>query len=162
MVGEAMMNRHSEMDPVPPHGITADMGDLTRDIVSLAELQFQLFRDDCRHGLHKLLISVALLVVAAMVALGTVPIALILLAEFLMQAAGVSGAAAYAIAALCGFIVAATVGLVGWSRLRRIRRLFQRSREELGHNLTWIKQSLKRSAPVDTETPMNRKDLLPR
>ncbi|MFO7905913.1 MAG: hypothetical protein R6U98_24855, partial [Pirellulaceae bacterium] len=68
MVGETMTNRHSEMDPVPPHGITADMGDLTRDIVSLAELQFQLFRDDCRHGLHKLLISVALLVVAAMVA----------------------------------------------------------------------------------------------
>lgn len=107
--------------------------------------------DDCRHGLHGLLISVALLVVAAMVALGTVPIALILLAELLMQAAGVSGAAAYAIAAMCGFIVAATLGLVGWSRLRRIRRVFHRSREEMTRNITWIKNALKQSVPKESE-----------
>ncbi len=91
------------------------MGELTHDIVSLAELQFELFRNDCRTGLKGLLVPVALLLLAGIVAAGTVPVALILLAELLAQAAGLSRAAAFSIAALGGFIVAVALGVVGWS-----------------------------------------------
>ena len=59
------------------------MGELTHDIVSLAELQFELFRIDCREGLKRMLIPVALLLFAGIVAVGTVPIALMFIAELL-------------------------------------------------------------------------------
>ena len=120
------------------------MGELTHDIVSLAELQFELFRNDCREGLKGLLIPVALLLFAGIVAAGTVPVALIFLAELLAQAAGLSRAAAFSIAALGGFIVAVALGVVGWSRIRGVGRVFERSREELTRNMTWIKHVLKR------------------
>ncbi len=132
------------------------MGELTHDIVSLAELQFELFRIDCREGLKRMLIPVALLLLAGIVAVGTVPVALILVAEFLVQAAGLSRAAAFSIAALGGFIVAAAMGVVGWSCLRGVVRVFERSREELTRNMTWIKHALKRPAPIESQQPQDR------
>jgi hypothetical protein len=132
------------------------MGELTHDIVSLAELQFELFRSDCREGLKRMLIPVALLLVAGIVAAGTVPVALILVAEFLAQAAGLSRAAAFSIAALGGFIVTAAIGLAGWSRIRGVARVFERSRGELTRNMTWIKHALKRPAPLESKQPQDR------
>jgi hypothetical protein len=132
------------------------MGGLTHDIVSLAELQFELFRNDCREGLKGLLIPVALLLVAGMVAVGTVPIALLLMAELLAQVAGLSRASALSIAALSGLLAAVALGVVGWSHLRGAGRVFMRSREELIRNLTWIKHALKRPAPLEPPPPTDR------
>ena len=130
-------------------------GELTHDMVSLAELQFELFRSDCREGMKGLLIPVALLLFAGIVAAGTVPLALIFLAELLAQDAGLSRAAAFSIAAVSGLIVAAALGVVGWSRIRGVATVFERSREELARNITWIKNSLKRPAPIEAESPEN-------
>ena len=127
------------------------MGELTHDIVSLVELQFELFRIDCREGLKRMLVPVTMLLIAGIVAVGTVPIALIFIAEFLTQAAGLSRAAAFSIAALGGFILAVAIGLVGWSYLRGIVHVFERSREELTHNMTWIKHALKRPVPIKAQ-----------
>ena len=132
------------------------MGELTHDIVSLAELQFELFRIDCREGLKRMLIPVMLLLFAGIVAVGTVPVALIFIAEFLEQAAGLSRAAAYSIAAMSGFIVAVAMGVVGWSYVYGVVRVFERSREELTRNMTWIKHALKRPAPVKSQQPQDR------
>ena len=126
------------------------MGELAHDIVSLAELQLELFRVDCREGLRQIMIPVALLLFAGFVAAGTVPIALMLVAEFLTQATDLSRAAAYSIAATSGVIVALAIGVVGWSYLRGVVRVFERSREELASNMTWIKHALKRSEPVES------------
>jgi hypothetical protein len=156
MVGETTMNLRNGSTPAPPDGVAKDMGELTHDIVSLAELQLELFRNDCREGMKGLLIPVALLLVAGMVAAGTVPIALILLAEFLDQAAGLSRVAAFSIATLSGFIVAVALGFVGWSRIRGFGRVFERSREELTRNMTWIKHALKRPPTIESEQPQNR------
>ena len=139
IVGKAMMNRNNGSIPEPPNGVAKDMGELTHDIVSLAELQFELFRNDCRKGLKGLLVPVALLLFAGIVAAGTVPVALIFIAEILAQAAGLSRAAAFSIAALGGFIAAAALGIAGWSRIRGVGAIFERSREELTRNMTWIK-----------------------
>ena len=146
------MNRRNGSTP-PPNGVAKDMGELTHDIVSLAELQFELFRSDCRKGLKGLLMPAALLLFAGIVAAGTVPVALICLAELLAQAAGLSRAAAFSIAALGGFMVATALAVVGWSRIRGVDRVFARSRDELTRNMTWIKHVLKRSAPIEAELP---------
>ena len=150
MVGETSMNRRNGSTPSPPNGVAKDMGELTHDIVSLAALQFELFRIDCREGFKRMLVPVAVLLVAGVVAVGTVPIALILVAEFLAQAAGLSRAAASSIAAMSGFVVALATGVVGWSYLRGVVHVFERSRDELTCNMTWIKHALKRPAPIES------------
>jgi hypothetical protein len=132
------------------------MGELTHDIVSLAELQFELFRSDCRNRLKGLLISVTLLLVAAIVAAGTVPLALICIAELLVQATGLSRAAAFSIAGMGGVIAAVALGIVGWYRVRGVGYAFARSREELTRNITWIKHAIKRPAPVKSQQPQDR------
>ena len=118
------------------------MGELTRDILSLAELQFELFRRDCREGLRGLLIPLALLLLAGIAAAGTVPVAMIFLAELFAQAGAISRAAAFAVATVSGLSVAAVLGVVGWSRIRGAATVFARSREELTRNMTWIKHVL--------------------
>jgi hypothetical protein len=155
MVGETTMNRRNGSTP-PPNGVAKGMGELTHDIVSLAELQFELFRIDCREGRKRMLIPVALLLFAGIVAAGTAPVALICVAELLTQAAGLSRAAAFSIVALSGFIVALALGVVGWSYLRGVARVFERSREELTRNMTWIKHALKRPAPIKSQQPQDR------
>ena len=129
------------------------MGELTHDMLSLAELQFELFRNDCRDGLKGLLIPVTLLLLAGIAAAGTVPVALIFLAELLVQAAGLSRAAAFSIATLGGFIAALALGVLGWSRICGTGRVFEHSREELTRNMTWIKHVMKRPPPIDGQSP---------
>ena len=155
MVGETIMNRRNGSTLSPPNEVAKGMGELTHDIVSLAELQFELFRIDCREGIKRMLIPVALLLVAGIVAVGTVPIALLFIVELLTQAAGLSRAVALSIAAFFGFIVVVVMGVVGWSCMRRIVRVFDRSREEWARNMTWIKHALKRPAPVESEQPQD-------
>ncbi len=151
------MNLRNGSSTAPPNGIAKDMGELTHDIVSLAELQFELFRNDCREGLKGLLLPAALLLLAGVVAVGTAPVALIGLAEFLAQAAGLSRAAAFSLAALGGLSVAAALGVAGWCRLRGAGRVLARSRDELTRNMTWIKQVLKRpAAPSKGQSPQER------
>jgi hypothetical protein len=140
------MNLIGESKPEAPYGVAKDVGELTHDIMSLAELQFALFRSDCRNGLKELQIPLGLLLFAALVAAGTVPVALMGMAELLVQVVGLSRVAAFSIAALGGFILALAMGLVGWFSLRGIV-VFQRSREELTRSVTWIKQALKRRKP---------------
>ena len=131
------------------------MGGLTHDIVSLAELQFELLRIDCREGLRRMLIPAALVLLAAMVAAGTVPVALVSIAELLAQAAGLSRPVAFSMAALGGLSVAAALGVAGWARIRGVGRVLGRSREELTRNMTWIKQALKRSAATEARQPQD-------
>jgi hypothetical protein len=156
MVGETTMNRRNGSATSAANVVAKGMGELTHDIVSLAELQLELFRIDCRKGLKRILSPVALLLVAGIVAVGTVSIALMLVAEFLTQTAGLSRAAAFSIAAMSGFIAAVAIGVVGWSYLRGVVGVFERSREEFTRNMTWIKHALKRPAPSESQQPQDR------
>jgi hypothetical protein len=158
MVGKTIMNRCDASTRPAPNGVAKGMGELAHDIVSLGELQFALFKVDCRDGLRQILIPVALLMFAGIIALGTVPVMLILVAEVLTQAAGLSRAAAFSIAALSGFIAALAIGVAGWFFLRRVVHVFERSREELTNNMIWIKHALKRSAPIDSQQPGQPQD----
>jgi hypothetical protein len=147
------MTEHNGSTATPPQGVAKDMGELTHDIVSLVELQFELFRKDCREGLKGLLVPAALLLLAGIMAAAAMPIALIFLAELLAQAGGLSRATAFSIAALGGFGVAAVLGVAGWSRVRGVASVFQRSGDELTRNMNWIKHVLKQSPPVGAESP---------
>ena len=142
MVGQTKMNRRN--GATPPRAVANSVGELMHDMVSLAELQCELFRIDCREGMRQVLIPCALLLFAGTLAAGSVTIGLICLAQLLVQLAGLSQAAAFLIATLAGLVLAALSGVVGWVYLRRAMRMFSRSREEWAHNVTWIKRALKR------------------
>lgn len=156
MGGKTIMNRRNGSAPSPPNGLAENMGKLAHDIVSLTELQFELFRSDCREGLKRMLVPIAMLLVAGTVAVGTVPIALTLIAELLTQAGGLSRAAAVSIAALSGFIVAVAIGVAGWCSLRGVVRVLERSGEEFARNMIWIKHALKQSAPIESQQTQDR------
>ncbi len=136
------MNLHNESTPAPPNGVAKDMGELTSDVMSLAKLQWELFTTDCRTGMKSLLTPVVLLLAAGLVAFGTVPVVLLVMAETLVRVAGFSWLAALSTAALSGLLMTIVLGIVGWSQVRGVGRVFQRSREELIRNLNWIKDSL--------------------
>ena len=76
MVGKTTMNLRNGSTAAPPNGVAKNMGELTHDVLSLAELQLELFRSDCRKGMKGLLVPVALLILAGIVAAGTVQVAL--------------------------------------------------------------------------------------
>jgi hypothetical protein len=135
------MNLRNESTAAPPDGVAHDMGKLTGDVMSLARLQWELFTTDCRTGMTGLLTPVVLLLGAGLTALGTVPVVLLLMAEVLVQVAGLSQLAALSTAAVSGLCVAIVLGIAGWSQVRGVGRVFQRSREELIRNLNWIKHS---------------------
>jgi hypothetical protein len=142
MVGETTMNLRNESTPALPSGVAKDMGELTSDVMSLAQLQLELFTTDCRTGMKGLLTPVVLLLGAGLAAFGTVPVVLLLLAEVLVRVAGLSQLAALSTAALSGLVAALVLAIAGWSQVRGVGRVFQRSREELIRNLNWIKHSL--------------------
>ena len=154
MVGETTMNVRNESTPAPPDGVAKDMGELTSDVMSLAQLQLELFTTDCRTGMKGLLTPVVLLLGAGLAAFGTVPVVLLLIAEVLVHVAGLSPLAALSTAALTGLFAAIVLGIVGWSQVRGIGRVFQRSREELIRNLNWIKHSLHGPEPLAAQPPL--------
>ena len=147
------MYRRNGSTPAPPNGVAKGMGELMRDIVSLAALQLELFQDDCRVGLKRLLMPAALLLAAGMVAVGAVPIVLIVIAELVVQPVGLSRPVAFSIAALIGLTVSVAMGGIGWSYLRRAARVFERSRAEWTRNMTWIRRVLERPAQTISQPP---------
>ena len=150
MVGETKVNQRNALPP-PPNGVAKDVGELTHDIVSLADriraVQKRLPSRTKRTADPR----------RAAVAGGdcrrrSVRVALIFIAEILAQAAGLSRAAAFQITAL------ARLHRGGHPRCGvvphpRSRAHVERSCEELTRNLTWIKQVVKRPKPTEEQSP---------
>lgn len=147
--GEMTMDRSNGSMLSSPNGVAHGMGKLTRDIVSLAALQIELLRDDCREGIKRMLIPAALLLVAGVTAAGTMPIALILIAELLVEAGGLSRPVAFLIAALTGLTASTIIGVAGWLSMCKAARVFDRSREEWTRNTAWIRRAVKPTAAIE-------------
>ena len=146
MVGETTMNQHNRSNPHCSNGVAKEMGEFPHDIVLLAELQLELFRNDCREGLKELLVPVALLLFAGIVAVGTVPVGD--LCCRVARQAGLSRAAAFSIATLGGFGAARPWESWGGPAFAESRRVFERSREEWTRNMIWINRVLKQPPPA--------------
>jgi uncharacterized membrane protein YqjE len=119
------------------------MTDVARDLISLTELQAELFQVDAKEAAARLVAPIILLVMAGVVALGTIPVLLLLIASAL-AAAGLSYWLSLLIAVLIGLGAAAGAGWAGWKNLRASLDVFQRSREEFNRNVQWLKHTLSR------------------
>jgi hypothetical protein len=122
---------------------------LTRDVVTLVELQSQLLKVDLRNWLKNSLVpGVVLLAVSSLIALASLPLLLLSLAYYLARATELSLAASLLIVGGGGVLVALLTALAGWLAVRRGRGAFERFRVELEQNVAWLKQVL--GSPIET------------
>jgi len=124
--------------------VASSFSELTHDVIELAELQAQLFTLDVKEMSQSTRTSLVLAIVSASVLLGSIPAALIALAELLVQTLGWSQAAGFGVATVVGILVSAAIGAAAWSRFRTGLVTMRRSREELSRNIAWIKSNLRR------------------
>jgi hypothetical protein len=128
------------------------VSEVVRNIVSLGELQAELFRVDAKEAAARLPVPLVMLVAAAALALGTIPVLLLLIASALV-AAGLPFWLSLLIAVVIGFAAAVIAALAGWQMLRRPFRAFQRSRDEFTHNVDWLKRTLARQGTPEHDEP---------
>jgi hypothetical protein len=121
------------------------VGQILHDIVTLGQLQAQLFALDAREASAKIQRPILAMAGGIVLAICAVPIALIGIALLLIDVAHLSRLAAFWITFIFSvFVAASLVGYaVAW--LRTPPTLFQCSREELVNNIERVKEMLRRS-----------------
>jgi hypothetical protein len=120
------------------------MDGIMHRLVSLVELQAELFRIDVREGVVRLLASLILLVTAGAAGLASCCVALLLIAVLLVDVGGFSRGGAFAIAAAIGLVLTAGLAAAAGLCLRASLKVFDRSTAEWSRTIAWIKRTLKR------------------
>lgn len=136
------MNSNGRL-PSDELSVTTSFSELTHDVIELAELQAQLFALDIKETSQSTRNSLLLVVAGACVLVGAIPVALMALAELLVEEIGWSSALSYAAATLVGIVIGVGLILAAYVRFRTGVSALSRSREELGRNVAWIKSSLR-------------------
>lgn len=127
-------------------GVRRGVSDLVGDAATLAELQWQLFMEDCREAIGNCLKPTVTIFVGAILVFSSIPIALLSAAYFLMML-GLSLAWALLIVAAAGCGVGALAAYLASRKLQHAADVFSRSRIELRQNVSWLKRALRRDHP---------------
>jgi hypothetical protein len=153
MVDQEKLNERGNSSTSPPRQSSGGDDILSR-MVALAELQAELFRIDLRAGLQKLILSCILLGGVGAMSAASLCIALMFIAESLVDGGGLNRSAALIITAVVGLI--STIGLIisAGLCLRASLRVFDRSREEWSRTIQWIKRILRH--PISADMACNR------
>jgi uncharacterized membrane protein YqjE len=120
-------------------GSIADFGN---NVATLAELQLKLAALDFKETAAQALIPLALAVVGLVVLLASVPVAIGGVALLIAQATTLTIGGALLLTALVTLVLAAVVVVVAGRKLAAALAGFQRSRDELIRNISWIRTVL--------------------
>jgi hypothetical protein len=129
---------------LPTRAVARSTGELLHDITTLAELQGKLLVVDLQDGVSKLMISVALVIGGAAIALGCVPIALAAIALTITTYVELPLAASFGIALLIGLVFAAALAVPALYAIKKGLWMFERSRDEWRKNTQWAKEAMRR------------------
>ncbi len=151
-----MSNRVQENGHSAGGSAARSVGHILHDIVTLGQLQTQLFLLDARDAGVKVQRPILALGAGAVLAVCSVPIALIGIALLLTDVAHLSRLAAFWITFVFAIFVAAALIAYAISWLRKPPGLFAYSREELGNNIERVKEMLHNSGPSSTPRPTSR------
>jgi len=157
---ETKMNTNGRIRDEEPNVATSFSG-LAHDVIELSELQAQLFVHDLKSTAQKTRTSLVLSVVGLCVLLGTVPVLLIALGQFIAEQTGWPQSAGLAIAAVIGIVASAILMAVAKNRLSAGLNSMQQSRDELSRNIDWIKASLRSQPAKPTLRRTTRADVPP-
>jgi hypothetical protein len=124
----------------PAQEVRRNLAGVGEDLMSLFELQGKLLACDVKEASQRVVLAIALIVGAAVLALGCVPVILMGLGWGLAELSGLSLPLALLIVGGVALLLAA--GAVWWGATlsRRIVTVFKRSYCEFKHNLDWIKK----------------------
>ncbi len=145
------MNTNGRIRDEEPNVATSFSG-LAHDVIELGELQAQLFVHDVKSTTQKTRTSLLLSVVGGCVLLGSVPVMLFALGEFIAEQTGWPLSGTLAIAAVVGIGVSAVIFAAAWNRLSVGLNSMQRSRDELNRNIAWVKSSLRSRASAKSKS----------
>jgi hypothetical protein len=155
------MNTNGRIRDEEPN-VAASFSGLAHDIIELSELQAQLFVHDVKSTGQKTRTALVLSVVGLCVLLGTIPVLLIALGQFIAEQTGWPQSAGLAIGAVLGIVASAVLLAVARNRLSAGVNSLQQSRDEFNRNIAWIKASL-RSQPTNPNVQRTtRADVPPR
>jgi len=121
--------------------VTQSLGRVVHDIVTLAELQVQLFKSDALEALERFFRPLAVFALGILLFLGAIPVCLIAIALGLV-ALGLPPVPAYALVAVTSMIAAGALATWAWQRFQQLPAGFARSQEELTRNITWVKDAV--------------------
>lgn len=128
-----------------PRTLARDVGGFAHDVLTLAELQAELFAADVRECGERVVVPGFVLLSGLALGFACFPIVLTALALLLIQAFEISYAAGFLAAFVVGAVLSALLCVLGWLRVRRHVALLGRSKLELACNLHWIKKVLERN-----------------
>lgn len=128
--------------------ISRGAADLVHDLLTLGELQFQLFTTDAKTAMNRLLGPILLAVVGGLLLAGCFPVALAGVAYLLVNA-GMTLWGALLVAAAIGLVVSGLLFFGAYLLVKRSLNVFSRSTDELRCNLIWVKNVLKHSGRGD-------------
>jgi uncharacterized membrane protein YqjE len=149
------MNTNGRHDSKLPN-VAASVSDLAHDVIELSELQIQLLTLDLKESTEKARTCLILAVVAGCILLGTIPVALFALAEWLVWQFEWARAGAFAIATVVGLATAAGIGAWAYAYVKKGLLSIERSRNELQRNISWLKSTLRtRGQHRPAERPIN-------
>lgn len=123
-------------------GLVGNIAEFGNDVATLAELQAKLAVHDVKDCVVKAAIPVVLLVVAGVLALSSVPVILLGSADLLAWAFSIQPGAARAAVGVVALAIAGLTGFLAWKAFGLSLGSFQRSREELTRNISWIRTVL--------------------
>jgi len=136
-------------------GLARDVGEFANDVLTLAELQTQLFVTDVQECSRRALVPGLVLVCGVALGLACLPIALAALALWLIQVFETSYATGFLLATIVGAMLSALLCVRGWFLVRQRLSVLRRSQEELVSNLRWIKKVLERNRTTRSDSTDN-------
>ena len=145
MDSQTKVSQQNGAPQTAPRALARDVGEFAHDVLTLAELQGQLFVANVQECSQRVLVPGLILLGGVALGLACVPVALAALALLLIQVFEISYAAGFLIAALLGAALSALLGTIGWFQVRKGLAVMGRSQQELVRNLRWIKKVLERS-----------------
>lgn len=136
-------------------GLARDVGEFAYDVLTLAELQTQLFVTDVQECIRRALVPGLVLVCGVALGLACLPIALAALALWLIQVFETSYATGFLLATIAGAMLSALLCVRGWILVRERLTVLRRSQEELVRNLRWIKKVFERNRTTRSDSTDN-------
>lgn len=120
--------------------------EFTHDVITLAELQGELFLTDLRASRVRLMRSALLLGVAPVAGLAGLIVLLLGGGRLIAESFDWNASVVHVVLAVTAIIAAGACGRFGWKALERSVTVFARSHNELSENITWLKQVLRSGA----------------
>jgi hypothetical protein len=142
---QANLNERNGVAGAATQGLAWDVGSLANDAVTLTELQTQLLAADVREYGRRVWFPSMILLAGLALGWAFFPIALVTIALGLVHYWAMSYLLAFLLVSVLAAIGSALLCIIGYKMVRGRAAVLSRSRNELLHNLRWIKRVLTRT-----------------